>query len=414
MPEHELTRRAMYDLVWSQPVTKVAEGFGISDVALKKICDRHRVPTPARGYWAKKAAGKPARQVPFHGTVDPQHEHISIYGSQQNLAPEVKEVLDQERQRRKALRKVTSPPVVVELTPLVEKVHPSIATTAKELRKAKPDRNDVVEVSGPDCCGIEVGVASAERVIVILDALARALEARGLSIELPGSHMRVAVAPDELTFSLVERIEKRPHVPTMEELAAEERQKKRRERENHVNLWSLDYKRAYPDFDFVRSGKLSLQIANEYVGLRRNWADGKRQRLEDLIYDIAGGFVAYLAGIKTRREERERWHRSWERQRQIDALARARKERETKRVEFLSRLAVISTEADQLKPLVARLRGELKENGSGELARLLEWANAYVLRLEGELTPAGIAGVLGKQELFPEPDPLVPPEAEQD
>ncbi|MVT55300.1 hypothetical protein GPL17_33245 [Bradyrhizobium yuanmingense] len=350
----------------------------------------------------------------MHSTADPQHEQISIYGSQQNLAPEVKEVLDQERQRRKALPKVTPPPAVVEPTLPIEDVHPSIVGTAKALRKAKPDRDDVVRASGPGLCGIEVGVASAERVITILDALARALEARGLSIELPGSHMRVALAPDELTFSLVERIEKRPHVPTMEELAAEERQKKKRERETHVNLWSLDYKRAYPEFDFVRSGELSLQIANEYVGLRRNWADGKRQRLESLTDDIAGGIVAYLAGIKARREERERWHRNWERQRHLDALARAREERETKRAEFLNRLAVISTEADQLKTFVARLRGELKENGSGELARLLEWAEARVLRLERELTPDGIAEALGDQELFPEADPLVPPEVEED
>ncbi|MCK1658481.1 RWP-RK domain-containing protein [Bradyrhizobium sp. 151] len=195
MPEHELTRRAMYDLVWSQPMTKVAEGLGISDVALKKICDRHRVPTPERGYWAKKAAGKPTKQVPFHGTADPQHEHISIHGSQQNLAREVKEVLDQERQRRKALPKGPPAPVVAEPTTRST----SIAATAKALRSAKPDRDNVVRASGPGRCGIEVSVASAERVISILDALARALEVRGLSIESPGSHMRIAVAPDDLT-----------------------------------------------------------------------------------------------------------------------------------------------------------------------------------------------------------------------
>src|SRR5579872_7202394 len=127
MPEQELTRRAVYDLVWSRPMIKVAEGLGISDVALKKICDKHRVPTPSRGYWAKKAAGKPAKQIPFHDTADPQHEHISILGSQHNLAPEVKAVLDQERQRRKAIPKVTPPPAALELTPPVENVHPPIA-----------------------------------------------------------------------------------------------------------------------------------------------------------------------------------------------------------------------------------------------------------------------------------------------
>ncbi|WP_315731256.1 MULTISPECIES: hypothetical protein [unclassified Bradyrhizobium] len=414
MPEHELTRRAMYDLVWSQPMIKVAESFGISDVALKKICDRHRVPTPARGYWAKKAAGKPAKQVPFHGTADPQHEHISIHGSHQNLPPEVKQALNEERQRRKALPKVTPPPIDVEPIPPIEDVHPSMAATARALRKAKPDRDNVVRANGPGCCGIEVGVTSAGRVITILDGLARALEVRELTIDLASGHMRVAVARDELTFSLVERIERRPHVPTMEELALEEQQKKKRERGLPVSLWSLDYKRVYPEFDFIRSGELSLQIANEYVGLRRNWTDGKRQRLENLTDDIAGGIVAYLAGIRAKREERERWQRSWERQRHLDALVRAREERETKRAKFLNRLAAISGEADQLRPFVAKLRCELTENDVGELTRLLEWADAYVSRLENELTPDGISEALGEQKLFPEPDPLVPPEMEED
>jgi hypothetical protein len=36
----------------------LAARFGISDVALKKTCARAEIPTPDRGYWAKKEAGK--------------------------------------------------------------------------------------------------------------------------------------------------------------------------------------------------------------------------------------------------------------------------------------------------------------------------------------------------------------------
>ena len=54
-----MTRDALYTLVWSTPMTKAAAGFGISGNGLAKICDRLDVPYPPRGYWAKKAAGKP-------------------------------------------------------------------------------------------------------------------------------------------------------------------------------------------------------------------------------------------------------------------------------------------------------------------------------------------------------------------
>ena len=71
-----LTRQELYDLVWSTPMTKLAESFGLSDVGLAKICDRHRVPTPPRGYWAKKDAGKKVKQTIFVNVDDPLLDRI--------------------------------------------------------------------------------------------------------------------------------------------------------------------------------------------------------------------------------------------------------------------------------------------------------------------------------------------------
>jgi hypothetical protein len=58
-----LSREELYDLVWSEPLMALCSRFGISDVALKKTCARSAIPTPERGYWAKKDAGKPTLQV---------------------------------------------------------------------------------------------------------------------------------------------------------------------------------------------------------------------------------------------------------------------------------------------------------------------------------------------------------------
>ena len=46
----ELTREELFKQVWERPMTKAAADYGISDVALKKICDKHRIPVPGRGY----------------------------------------------------------------------------------------------------------------------------------------------------------------------------------------------------------------------------------------------------------------------------------------------------------------------------------------------------------------------------
>lgn len=61
--EREYTRQEFYDLVWSQPMQKLAQSFGISDVALAKQCKKANIPVPNRGYWARKQAGKSVIQV---------------------------------------------------------------------------------------------------------------------------------------------------------------------------------------------------------------------------------------------------------------------------------------------------------------------------------------------------------------
>src|SRR6266849_5304209 len=58
----QLSRTELYALVWSEPMKTLSARFGISDVALKKTCARAEIPTPERGYWAKKEVGKSTLQ----------------------------------------------------------------------------------------------------------------------------------------------------------------------------------------------------------------------------------------------------------------------------------------------------------------------------------------------------------------
>src|SRR5260370_29575906 len=60
-----LTRQALYELVWSTPMSTLAKDFGISDVALAKRCRAVDVPVPPRGYRARKAAGQDPPRTPL-------------------------------------------------------------------------------------------------------------------------------------------------------------------------------------------------------------------------------------------------------------------------------------------------------------------------------------------------------------
>ncbi len=66
--EKVLTRERLYELVWSQPMLKIAARYGVSSSYLARVCTRLRVPRPARGYWAKLAVGIQQKTPPLPKT----------------------------------------------------------------------------------------------------------------------------------------------------------------------------------------------------------------------------------------------------------------------------------------------------------------------------------------------------------
>lgn len=59
-----VNRKALYEMVWSEPMLKVGERFGVSSSYMARVCTVLNVPRPERGYWAKRAVGKaPEKQA---------------------------------------------------------------------------------------------------------------------------------------------------------------------------------------------------------------------------------------------------------------------------------------------------------------------------------------------------------------
>lgn len=58
-------REKSYEEVWAKPVVEVAVQYGVSDVAIHKICKSLNVPVPPRGYWAKLRAGQKLKKTPL-------------------------------------------------------------------------------------------------------------------------------------------------------------------------------------------------------------------------------------------------------------------------------------------------------------------------------------------------------------
>jgi hypothetical protein len=77
---HYFKREALYELVWTAPVSEVAERLGVSDVALAKLCRGAGIPIPYRGYWAKMNAGYLMARTPLPPSPKGLPELLRILG----------------------------------------------------------------------------------------------------------------------------------------------------------------------------------------------------------------------------------------------------------------------------------------------------------------------------------------------
>ncbi|MBD8524442.1 hypothetical protein [Pseudomarimonas arenosa] len=76
-----ITREALYDLVWSMPMTKVAAQFKVSGSYMARVCSVLKVPRPERGYWAKLAVGRAPKQPPLPPPLPGDPETWSLTGT---------------------------------------------------------------------------------------------------------------------------------------------------------------------------------------------------------------------------------------------------------------------------------------------------------------------------------------------
>jgi len=90
---HTFTRQALYDMAWSEPIQSLAKTLSLSDRGLAKICAAANIPVPARGYWAKKQAGKHVEQIQLPARGLGQSETVHIGGDRYNSASEDAEIL---------------------------------------------------------------------------------------------------------------------------------------------------------------------------------------------------------------------------------------------------------------------------------------------------------------------------------
>ena len=140
-----ISRKELYEQVWSEPVMQLAKRYGFSDVWLAKICRRHDIPRPPRGYWARKQSGQKVPRTPLPKRKDgPIKIYVRPFDSREQDTADNKDIPE-----RRAIPNIVVPEVLKD-------PHPLIKTLSEILASCKPDRAGILVPSVDHCLNIRV------------------------------------------------------------------------------------------------------------------------------------------------------------------------------------------------------------------------------------------------------------------
>lgn len=361
-------RELLYQQVWERPMLKVAEEYGISSVALGKICQKLGVPVPGRGHWAKLAHGHTGTQKPPLAKLENVPVIYRSWRSDQMRkdAAELKQPAYTEVGQLLASGAL-KPPVIDPAA----KVHPLIRRTASLLRsQTRKDEHGILlprETGGLD---VKVTSGMLERALLVMAQILAILESQGFVVEIAETGATVgAMHGQRISFGIEEPVHKvvtkKARVP------------------NPTDRWDYDESISYEP-----SGKLELMIRTttwDSGALRRKWGDAKKQRVENLVSDFVAGLLR--TAIATNRAEEERKHRQEEqqaRERERATLRKAIEEEEAKMAQ-LNEWMNNWEAAERIRRFTdaySKWASTLPAEEQPRRLKWIEWANFQATRLD--------------------------------
>lgn len=356
----KLTREELYEKVWSTPAIKLAKEFGISDVALGKICKKLDIPKPYPGYWQQLAAGRRVhreRLPPLRQGV-PAVTYLYPHQPASPFRPENPEVLARiERESR--------PANIISVAETLHGAHPLVRQTRQVMEKNKPDDYGMLGWSWDRrCMNVRVSKTELRRALRIVDALLKALEVRGYSAEVSmegpvATH--ILIGAEKVKVRLSEKAHRGER-----ELTAEE---KKKPPHTISNRWV-----------YSPSGRLTLEIDEYCDGFQKKWTDKARKPLEEQLNEVLAGLILAGEALRIRRIEREE-----EQRRQREQERRRLEDQE--RCHYLDQHREAWSQSQRLREFLVACEASLVER-KGELkqdspeAKWLRWAQRYADRID--------------------------------
>ncbi|MBP4142628.1 hypothetical protein J3S90_12535 [Flavobacterium sp. P4023] len=201
----ELSRKQLYVLVWSTPLSKLILQYAISNEGFKKICKQFAIAMPVNGYWVKLKFNKEIKKTEFNPIFDEEDKIIITIREEGNLVNidqspliiKTKEILTDSKSPLIVPERLSNPDILVQNTK-------TLHDKRKNNRYYWDDKIDTIS--------IYVAELNYSRALRIMDTFIKLLRYRGHSFrrDINKRGPRIVVSDVEFHFSIREKNKRIP------------------------------------------------------------------------------------------------------------------------------------------------------------------------------------------------------------
>lgn len=338
-----LTRQELYDLVWENPLSKLAKKYNLSDNGLRKVCKKLDIPLPKNGYWQKIQYNKKVskEKLPVNNSVETSitlkfrdNSETIINGIENELNQLTKEIKNELKETIIFPEKLTRPlQLIIDAKDNLKTKQPAFYHNIKGLLN-----------TSPGILNITVAPQNVKRALLFMDIFIKAVQKRGHNV-ITKEGTKVVIDTVQLSIGLRERLKRTVVKGT------------------HWDSTELN-----------PSNILSLRL-DVYPAVE--WTDTNTTKLEDKIPNIIAKLELQAVRGKKEAIEREIRHIEYERQRKIEEDFKARKEQEKIKTKKLFSNAEKFDKATIYRNYIAATEQKaIQENNlTEELKDWIKWAN---------------------------------------
>ena len=347
MEKITITRKELYDLVWSEPLSRLAKKYKISDNGLRKICKRMNIPIPAMGHWQKIQYKKKVTIIKLPEKYDGKNEIILHEKGSDDT--EIDSPLAQLRRLTRAVEDMKDLQLIVpdrmssrpdKLIKSTIDYYDAVKRYYRSHRGNYPDKINVLN--------IEVHEENKPRALRLLDTIIKVLRSR--------NHDVIA-----------------DHFPTYAKIGDEHVKFRLREKQRVSETKDKWGGRIYKS-----TGELVFVIdIGPYS--RKEIKDG-REPIEKKVAEIIAMLELEGNRMKEERIASEIRKKQWEEQQRIERELRDRQEKEAKAFKKLFLQAVRLHQANIIRNYIQTLEANEIEKGSNteEFTKWLTWAKQKI------------------------------------